>query len=261
MTREMLDRDAIRRHLPAHPWAERVEVLDTVGSTNLYLKRLAADGAAHGSVVLAERQTAGRGRLGRSFLSESGVGVYLSVLLRPNCPPKSLMSLTAQTAVAVRRAIGACCGVLPQIKWVNDLLLNGKKICGILTELSMEADGDRVRYAIVGIGVNCNQNRGDFPAPLAGIASSIFAETGVWVDRNRLAAGIIRAVSELTETDWLAEYRSACVNLGRQIRILSPDGEQTAFALSVDEEGALLVRDPDGNVRRINSGEVSIREI
>ena len=230
-------------------------------STNNALKLLAAGGAPEGTTLIAERQTAGRGRLDRRFDSPAGSGVYLSVLLRPACPPAELMTLTAQAAAAVRRAVGEVCGVLPGIKWVNDLQLNEKKICGILTELSFGAGG-LVSSAVVGIGVNCNRAAEDFPAELQGIAGSILSETGRRVDRNRLAAAMLRELSSLPRLDWREEYRGACVNLGRRVRILSPGAADCpeGVAEDVGPDAELLVRTDGGQLIAVAAGEISLRD-
>ena len=256
---DLLDRTAICAALGDHPWASQLQVLPTVDSTNTRLKTLAAAGAPHGTVLVADEQTGGRGRLGRSFDSASGCGVYLSVLLRPLCRPEMLMSLTAQAAVAARRAIRAVCGADAEIRWVNDLVLGGKKICGILTELSLEAESALVSYAVVGVGVNCNRPAEAFPPDLRQTAGSILSQTGLRVNRNELAAELIRALYALPTLDWQAEYRAACVNLGRQVQILAPgQPPRQALALDVDADAALLVRTEAG-VERIQSGEVSVR--
>jgi BirA family biotin operon repressor/biotin-[acetyl-CoA-carboxylase] ligase len=259
--RDRRDAEAIRRALEDHPWRDLVQVLPVTDSTNNALKLLAAGGALEGTTLIAERQTAGRGRLDRRFDSPAGSGIYLSVLLRPACPPAELMTLTAQAAAAVRRAVGEVCGVLPGIKWVNDLQLNGKKICGILTELSFGAGG-LVASAVVGIGVNCNRAAEDFPAELQGIAGSILSETGRRVDRNRLAAAMLRELSSLPRLDWREEYRGACVNLGRRVRILSPGAADCpeGVAEDVGPDAELLVRTDGGQLIAVAAGEVSLRD-
>ena len=255
---DSLSRSGILADLGDHPWAEHLRVFPVIDSTNDYLKSVAADGAPHGTVAVADCQTGGRGRLGRRFDSAAGSGVYLSALLRPACPAADLMTLTAQVAVAVRRAIESACGVLPGIKWVNDLLLGGKKICGILTELSLEAESGLVAYAVVGVGINCN--RTDFPEELQNIAGSILSQTGQRVNRCRLAAALIRELSALPRSDWLDEYRSACVNLGQPVRLLAPGREpRDGVALDLGSQAELVVRFSDGAVEAVNAGEVSLR--
>ena len=197
--------------------------------------------------------------MGRSFDSPPGTGVYLSVLLRPACPPRALMTLTAQAAVAARRAIRSVTGAEAGIKWVNDLVLNGKKLCGILTELSMEAESGLVSCAVVGVGINCNRPAEAFPPALRETAGSILSETGRRADRNALAAALIRELSALPALDWRAEYRAACVNLGRDVQILAPGKDpRTGVALDVGPEAELLVQTENG-VEAVQSGEVSVR--
>lgn len=256
---DRLSAEAIRGELGDHPWQGLVQVLPLVDSTNNALKALASKGAPEGTALIAERQTAGRGRLGRSFDSPDGAGIYLSVLLRPGCPPGELMTLTARAAVAVRRAVGDVCGVLPEIKWVNDLLLGGAKICGILTELSFEAESGLVAAAVVGVGINCN--REEFPPELQGIAGSILTGTGKRVDRNRLAAAMLRELSRLPGLDWREEYRAACVNLGKRVRILVPGRADCpeGIAEQIGPEAELLVRMDDGSLYPVAAGEVSLR--
>ena len=256
---DRLDRAAILEALGEHPWAERLTLLSSVDSTNNYLKALGAAGAPHGTVAVADEQTAGRGRMGRSFDSASGSGIYLSVLLRPACPPAELMSLTAQAAAAVRRAILETSGAEAGIKWVNDLVLDGRKICGILTELSIEAESGLVSYAVIGAGVNRNRPADAFPPELRQTAGSILSQTGKRTDRNALAAAMIRALSELPRPDWREEYRAACVNLGREVRILAPGRPpRNGRAIDVGPEAELIVQTEAG-AEAVRSGEVSVR--
>ncbi|MBQ1678476.1 MAG: biotin--[Oscillospiraceae bacterium] len=256
---DRLDRAAILAALGEHPWAGTLELLDTVDSTNNYLKTLGAAGAPHGTAAVADCQTGGRGRLGRRFDSAPGSGIYLSVLLRPACPPQELLTLTAQAAVAVRRAVRTITGTEAGIKWVNDLVLGSRKICGILTELSIEAESGLVSYAVVGVGINCNRPAESFPPELRETAGSILSQTGKRVDRNALAAEMIRALSALPDLDWREEYRAACVNLGKEVQILAPGKEpQTGVALDVGPEAELIVRTEAG-VETVQSGEVSVR--
>ena len=241
--------------------------LAEVDSTNLRARQLAAEGAADGTVVVADRQTAGRGRLGRSFQSPGGQGIYLTALLRPDLPPERLSPVTAMAGVAVCRAVERLCGVSPGLKWPNDPVLDGKKLCGILTELSLEGETARVQELVLGIGINVSQRPEDFTPEVREIATSLVQALGHAVSRPALAAEIIREVDRLCaalaagETGpYLAEYRRRCVNLGRTVRLLRPDGGgETAEALDIDEEFGLVVRRPDGAVKTVRSGEVSVR--
>ncbi|MBQ6431455.1 MAG: biotin--[Oscillospiraceae bacterium] len=236
-----------------------VQVLCETDSTNDALKRMRA--APHGTVLVTGRQTKGRGRLGRSFSSPEG-GVYLSVLLRPNAPADKLLHLTAMAAVAVRRAINDCCGVAPEVKWTNDLVYGGRKLCGILTEL-VQTDGGLC--AIVGIGVNCNTEPAQFPPEVRDIAISLREITGQVVDPNDLARCMVRRLFEmdaalLTEKKaWLTEYAAACVTVGKRVQVISGAERRPAFAEGIDENGALLVRWENGEIAAVSTGEVSVR--
>lgn len=256
-------KDAILTMLPpAHPWREHLHCFDCVDSTNTRAKAMAEAGAPSGTVLIADRQTGGRGRMGRSFHSPGGVGLYLSVLLRPDCEPQSLMHLTCAAAVAACDAVEAATGFRPGIKWTNDLVANERKLAGILTELSIDPETKRVRWAVVGIGVNCCQTA--FPPELESIATSLALLTGKPVSRERLAAAMIAAFSEMErglfalKAAAMQAYRSRCVTLGQEILMLP--GNVCGKALDVDEDGALIVEKADGTVCNVASGEVSVRK-
>lgn len=235
----IMTKQTIQFYLGAHPWAEHITVLDSVCSTNTYLKELAGQGAPHGSVVIADHQSAGRGRLGRSFSSPKGKGLYLSVLLRQ----KPELRLTPMVAEAVRRAILQVSGLQTRIKWINDIVCGDKKLCGILTELS----GDSV---IVGIGINCEGVPHE-------IATSL-AQQGYAVDRSKLAAAVIDMVSQMS-ADWMDSYKAHCLTIGQGVQLIQNDTVRYAHADDMDEDGALLVTLADGSKERIFSGEVSVR--
>ena len=260
---DILSAAEIRAALGDHPWADRITVLPEVDSTNNYAKKLAQSGAPDGSVVVAEQQTGGRGRMGRSFSSPPGLGVYLTVLLRPGVRADALGDLTVRVAAAMCDAVERAAGVRPGIKWTNDLILGGKKLCGILTELSVEAESGMAEFVVAGIGVNVGQTPDDFPPEVRPVATSLREQTGKTIPRARLAAEMIRALSRVAERadeDWLEKYRADCVTIGRQVRVIRAGAERTARADGVDETGALLVTwDDDGSHERIFSGEVSVR--
>lgn len=226
-----------------------IEYLETVDSTNAELRR--RETAAHGTVLVARHQTAGRGRLGRTFSSPHGI--YCSFLLRRTEMPEQLMHLTAMAAVAVRRALLDACGVDTRIKWVNDLLLDEKKLCGIL----VEATGDG-RY-IVGIGINCNTDLADLPPELRQTAAVIRG------NENALIDALVRRLREMDEhllsnrQEWMREYAEHCLTVGRQVRLLRSGEAKEAFATGVAENGALLVRYPDGTSAAVQSGEATVR--
>ncbi len=239
--------------------------LDTVDSTNSEVKRRAAAGAKEGLVVTAEEQAGGRGRLGRSFQSLRGQGLYLSVLLRPVFPPATAVELTAYTAVAVCDGIGECCGVRPQIKWTNDIVLGGKKLCGILTEMEIEGESGALNFVVAGIGVNVKQTPTDFGRELSSIAISLESYLGRTVSRGALAEAIIRSLDRMYEDFpekkelWLERYRADCVTVGREVVILRRGQREAAFAEGIDDNFNLMVRFPDGRHENITAGEVSVR--
>ena len=244
---------------------DRIRCFDSIDSTNKKAKELAALGAPSGTVVLSAAQTAGRGRRGRSFLSPAGKGIYLSYLFRPDCTPQDSTVLTALTAVAARRAIWSACHLTADIKWVNDLLLNERKIAGILTELALESESGHIDYAVIGIGINVSEQRDDFPEDLQNKATSLAAESGEEISAPRLAAALISELDRMTWTfpanvgDYLAEYRAANITPGREVIVRSPDGDRFATAVAIGDDFSLRVRFPDGEEKDIFTGEVSVR--
>ena len=247
----------------ACPWLDTLRLYDTLESTNTLAKELAKAGAPQGTVVIADRQTGGRGRMGRQFHSPAGQGIYLSVILRPDCRAEQLMHLTCAVAVAMCDAVEKVAGLRPQVKWINDLILAGRKVGGILTELSL--DGPMVDFAVVGIGINCNQQAEDFPAELQAIAGSLAMSTGKPMEREALVAAMIDAIytmhlSLLSGKDAsMARYRADCITLGREVAVHSAAGTYEALAEDVDRDGSLCVRLRDGSMRTVSSGEVSVR--
>lgn len=235
---------------------------DCLDSTNDLAKQLADSGAPHGTVIIAGQQTRGRGRMGRSFLSPADSGIYLSVILRPDCTADKLMHLTCSAGVAVCSAVIQATEYRPGIKWINDLVADGRKLGGILTELSLAPDG-RVRYAVVGIGINCHQRY--FPGELEKIAVSLDTVSGKPTDRSALAAAMICQLeimsrSLLTQKAAIMEqYRRCCVTLGREITVIQAGNATPATAVGLDDDGALLVRYADGSCGQVSTGEVSVR--
>lgn len=241
---------------------------EELDSTNNYLKTLAPSGIPDGTAVTAERQTAGRGRMDRSFQSPKGRGIYLSVLLRPSLPPDRLPPVTALAGVAVCAAVERVCGVRPGLKWPNDPVMKGRKLCGILTEMSLEAETGRVQSLVLGIGVNVSQEAEDFSPEIREMATSLRLALGKPVSRPRLTAALLeeldRAYAALLAGD-LSEYRAAyrrdCVNLGKTVQLIPFGGgeRERARAVDIDEEFSLVVRGEDGKERTVRSGEVSVR--
>lgn len=259
-------KEQIKQHLQAaRPWQDCLIWFETIDSTNTQAKHLAAQGAPEGTVLIADLQTGGRGRRGRSFHSPAGSGIYMSVILRPNCPPDQLMHLTCGTAVAMCDAVENSCGFRPGIKWTNDLVFGKRKLGGILTELGLSSNG-MVDYAIIGVGINCCQKESDFPEEIRSIAGSLETISGQKVDRAKVAAAMMDAFFRLsqgllTEKESMMEhYRRNCITLGQYVSVVKADGSaRHGTALDVDSEGALIVQFDDKTLETVNSGEVSVR--
>lgn len=248
-----------------YPWKEQFQWLEETGSTNDFLKALARQGAPHGTVLIADRQSGGHGRMGRSFHSPEGVGIYFSILLRPQCTPEDLMHLTCATAVAMCDAVEASAGFRPDIKWTNDLVYNKRKLGGILTELGL-SPGGRVDYTIIGIGINCCQQEIDFPEEIRGIAASLSMVTGEEIDRAKVAAAMMDALFQMDQilltgkAGILNRYRKDCITLGQEVSLLRVgEAVRRGKAVDLDDNGALMVKFADGHVETVNTGEVSVR--
>ena len=238
-----------------------VQYFDTIDSTNTRAKVLAAQGAPHGTVLIADRQTGGRGRRGRTFLSPPGTGIYMSVILRPHCPPSQLMHLTCAAAVAMCDAVEESVGFRPGIKWTNDLVHGSRKLAGILTELGFSPDG-LVGWAVVGVGINCLQTEADFDPAIRSFAGSIamFAPC----DRAQLAASMVNALldMDLSQKETIMQsYRRDCITLGREVSLLRAD-EQPRHGKAVDitADGALVVEFAPNVAEIINSGKSAYGE-
>ena len=257
------DQARIRSLLGSSTWT--VQVMEEVSSTNTLLKELGRQGAPAGTVLVADRQTGGRGRLGRSFFSPGGVGVYLSALIRPDCAPTELMHLTCAVAVAMCDAVEQAFGFRPGIKWTNDLVVGTKKLGGILTELGLDPKTGRVSYAVLGIGINCGQYEADFDESIRSMATSARLVLGRQADREMLIAEMIQALERMDKTllsspaAMLERYKSDCITLGQPVSIVRGDSVRHALALDVDAEGGLVVRYDSGETGTVTSGEVSVR--
>ncbi len=247
------------------PWAEYLHLYDELPSTNDAAKDLALHGAPEGTTVIARRQSAGRGRMGRQFVSPEGLGLYLSVVLRPNCPADALMHLTCAAAVAACDGVENTCGLRPQIKWTNDLVVNGKKLGGILTEMSLDSATGLVDFAVLGIGINCLHTQKDFPAQLQGIATSLAIIQNRTVTPLALAGFILPAIYEmrnrvLTEKAQLMDaYRHDCMTTDKDVALVNGDSRIYAHALRIDDDGGLVVRLTDGSEKTVTTGEISVR--
>ena len=259
---DVLSAEGIRRHL-RHPDI-RPQVFPVLSSTNTVLKTMAAEDAPAGTAVLAAEQTAGRGRLGRSFFSPPAGGMYLSLLLRPDLSPADAPRLTSCAAVAVAEAVEELSGRATGIKWVNDVYMDRRKICGILTEAGMDLETSRVSYVVVGIGINLRTPEGGFPEEIRNIAGAAFDGLSVPDLRNRLAALVLDKLTDYASdpfSDTLFEsYQARSLVPGRRITVLAPGREPVpAEALCLNRDYSLCVRFPYGTKKDLSSGEVSIR--
>lgn len=233
-----------------------VRVFDEIDSTNTEAKRMVLDGFCGDAILAAHSQTAGRGRMGRSFYSPAQTGAYFSILHTLTSPLCDAIAITSAASVAVMRAIRQLTGIQTQIKWVNDLYYNQKKICGILTEAASTGEGTHV---IVGIGINLDTT--DFPQELRGIAGSL----GTQIDTAELIAEIYRQVSLYLQApdnrEWLADYRAHSCVLGKKITWADAKTTRVGTAESIDEDGALLIRNEQNELIRLHTGEISVRTV
>lgn len=241
-------------------------VVPEIDSTNTAMKQTYAAARGEGFALIAGRQTAGRGRLGRAFFSPPDGGLYMSVLLRPRLPLAQLSFLTIAAAVAVCRAVEQTCGFRPGIKWVNDVLMDGKKLCGILTEAAIEGETGAIDYAIVGIGINLRLDRDALPDEVRAVAGALADFTAAPPRRAALAAAVLGALEEAYLTliagdpgSLLDSYRALLCCLGQTVRVTSPAGSYDAVCLDVNDQGNLIVERADGETVTLSSGEISIR--
>lgn len=259
---DVLSAEGIARYLRHREL--RLRVYETIDSTNTALKAMAAGGAEAGLALVAASQTAGRGRMGRSFYSPADSGLYLSLLLRPTLPAAQAVRLTACAAVAVAETVEELSGRETAIKWVNDVYMDARKVCGILTEASVDTERATLRWAVVGVGVNLRRPAGDFPEELRTVAGAALDGIDAPELRCRLAAGILDRLADYAETPAAPAifegYRRRSFVLGREINILAPGKDpEPAVAMGLGDDYSLLVRLPDGTTRRLSSGEVSVR--
>src|ERR1044071_9812922 len=242
-----------------------IRVFQETTSTNDVGEKLARDGVKEGAVVFAESQTRGRGRLGRKWVSPAGKGLWFSVLLRPRLPPPAATRLTIAAATALARAIESRTGLAPEIKWPNDILVRGRKVAGILTELHAELDS--VKYVILGIGVDVNPVANDFPGELRALATSLRIETGETVDRGGLAAEILRELDRdyalicNSRFETVADaWEERCNTIGRRVVIHVGDRHVQGRVESLDDDGALLLRTQHGLLERVIGGDVTLEK-
>lgn len=257
----------VSRGMYTESFGQNIVYEEVVDSTNRIAKKLADEGAPEGTLVLCERQSAGRGRLGRTWASPKTSGLYMSLILRPDLSADMSLPLTMMTALAVRDAIGEVAGMEAMIKWPNDILLNGKKVVGILTELSVDASG-KVKWIVVGIGVNVNTHLDELPEEVRDTATSLAIERGLDCSRLELVRSICYQMETLYRDfldqgadaqSFLPRYRIYSSTLARHVRMFAGTEEINGVAEDFDKDGALLIRTDDGALRRVFTGEVTSR--
>lgn len=245
-------------------WAgQQLHCYEEISSTNIEAKKHAEEGEPHGTLVVADKQNAGRGRRGKAWESPSGSSVYMTIMLRPEFSPDKASMLTLLMALAVGNAVTDVSGMEVKIKWPNDIVLNGKKICGILTEMSAELD--YIHHVVIGVGINANQEK--FPEEISATATSLYLESG----KHYVRAALIERSMYYFERYYeqflvmqnlegvLKEYNEFLINKGKRVRVLDPKGEFEGIALGINELGELLVKKEDGEVTAVYAGEVSVR--
>ncbi len=239
-----------------------ITVLKTVDSTNIRLRSMALEGAPHGSVVLAETQTGGRGRLGRSFVSPPNSGIYMSVLLRPGADMEAAIPVTTAAAVAVCEAVRELTGKEAGIKWVNDVYIGRRKICGILTEAAADVETGSLDYVVVGIGINFRENPDAFEGEVRERAGWVYGKEEKGVRRSELAATVIdrmlQYADHMPERGFIDAYRKYSIIIGKERRCFRGKESFDAVALDIDRDGGLIVETEEGR-KTLNTGEISVR--
>ncbi len=257
----ILSRAALEKYLQPGAIGSEIEIHGELASTNDRAKALALEGAPHGTVVLAGRQSAGRGRFGRVFHSPEGSGMYLSCILRPEIPAERAVLVTAMAAVAVAQAMEALADVEAKIKWVNDVYIGDKKACGILCEAGMDFESGQLDYVVMGVGVNVGFM--EFPEELREIATSLSNACGRSVSRNRFTGELLNRLNHLyplLETgSFMEEYRRRSNVIGRRVEVFRGNAHYPATATGINDDGSLIVRREDGSEESLHSGEISLK--
>ncbi|MCR4661836.1 MAG: biotin--[acetyl-CoA-carboxylase] ligase [Clostridia bacterium] len=245
---------------------ENIEVLESIDSTNIYAKNLAQNGVNNKYVVISNEQTKGKGRLGRTFVSPKNKGIYLSIIVKPNRDISNLTSITAFSSVAVCKAIENVYNIKTNIKWVNDVYINGKKVCGILTEASIEGETGKVDYLVIGIGINVNESTNEFPEEIKDIATSLKIQTGKEMKRNILCVELIKQLDTMIDNldkndEYFTGYKDRCNTIGKEVEINTFTEKKLGFVKALNEDFSLTIEYPNGLIEKLSSGEVSIKNI
>ncbi len=262
MNADMLSKDGIIHYLKKQTTNKiTVDVRKCIDSTNKAAKILAADGGKEGYLIISESQTQGRGRLGRSFFSPEGSGIYMSLILKPSISPENATLITTAAAVSVCIALERLGVEKPQIKWVNDIFVNGKKVCGILTEGSIDGSG-KLNFAVLGVGINIYAPDKGFPCELQNIAGGVF-ESKKENLRNKFTAYFLESFFEYYENllsrEYITEYEKRCFTIGENVSFIKNGGEVTANAVGIDENCGLKVVFANGETEVLSTGEVTVK--
>lgn len=241
-----------------------LEVFETIDSTNDYLKTLANKGAKEGKVVVSKEQTAGKGRIGRNFYSPNNTGVYFSLLLNPQISAEGSVLITTCAAVAVAEAVDKLSGKTSKIKWVNDIFINNKKVCGILTEASLDFETSGLQYAVLGIGINVLEPKNGFPNDIKDVAGAVFTKDNYVPDaKSKLIAEIInnffRYYNNLENKEFLSKYKEKSMLTGKDVYLLRKNSRIKAKVIEITDNCGLKIKYDDGSIDVLTSGEVSVR--
>ncbi|MEE0932369.1 MULTISPECIES: biotin--[acetyl-CoA-carboxylase] ligase [unclassified Clostridium] len=242
-----------------------IYIYKTTSSTNEVAKKLALSGAKHGTVVISEEQTQGKGRMGRSFYSPANTGIYMSIILRPTLTAMDSVLITTSSSVAICDAIHKVTGIECQIKWINDIYINNKKIGGILTEASTNFESGTIDYLILGIGINFNNPKDNFPDDLKEIADSLYNGNSNGINRNILCAeilnNILSIIPKIKDYNFISEYKKRSIILNQEIMYTSGGIYSKGRAIDINNDGSLVIKHDDGSIKILNSGEISIRRL
>ena len=257
----MLSLEKINEFLSVGLKSAQIELFEEISSTNTYLKEKGAE-REEMSVAVASKQTAGKGRLGRSFYSPQESGVYFSVLLKPTLAIDKAILITTAAAVAVTRALELLGQKNSKIKWVNDVFVNNKKVCGILTESVINLEAKALDFAVLGVGINLLEPKNGFPEEISSIAGAAFTEQKPFLKERFIAEFLnefYKIYVKLDEAEFMQEYKDKCFCIGKEISVISGDTVRQGTAISVDENARLLVKFSDDSKEFISSGEISIK--
>ena len=242
-----------------------IYIYKTTSSTNEVAKKLALSGAKHGTVVISEEQTQGKGRMGRSFYSPANTGIYMSIILRPTLTAMDSVLITTSSSVAICDAIHKVTGIECQIKWINDIYINNKKIGGILTEASTNFESGTIDYLILGLGINFNNPKDNFPDDLKEIADSLYNGNSNGINRNILCAeilnNILSIIPKIKDYNFISEYKKRSIILNQEIMYTSGGIYSKGRAIDINNDGSLVIIHDDGSIKILNSGEISIRRL